>query len=51
MKLTPWFTRSQAILGVYSMTYFFQTIQYDLFLSDEYNQELYLKMSWLFQAL
>ncbi len=38
MKITPWFTHPQAILGVY-----------DFLLSNK--SELFKKMSWLFQAL
>ncbi len=38
MKITPWFTHPQSILGVY-----------DFLLSDEYNQSFIKKM--LFQAL
>ncbi len=40
MKITPWFTHPQAILGVH-----------DFLLSDEYKRSYIKKMSWLFQIL
>ncbi len=40
MKITTWFTRSQAILGIY-----------EFLISDEYNQSYINTISWLFQAL